>query len=110
MSTISPAVRQELVTAVTERYQQSTAVEKRWILDEFVALTGYHRKHAIRVLNGNTVTPTVRRGRRCVYDEAVTEGLIVLWEASDRICGKRLKALLPILGLIRFGGQVGYAG
>ena len=37
------------------------------------------------------------RGRQCVYDEAVTEGLIVLWEASDRMCGKRLKALLPIL-------------
>jgi hypothetical protein len=25
------------------------------------------------------------------------EALIVLWEASDRICGKRLKALLPVL-------------
>ena len=65
--------------------------------DEFVALTGFHRKHAIRVLNGNSATPTLPRGRRCVYDEAVTEGLIVLWEASDRMCGKRLKALLPIL-------------
>ena len=32
-----------------------------------------------------------------MYDEAVTEGLVVLWEASDRVCGKRLKALLPIL-------------
>ena len=41
--------------------------------------------------------PVVRRGRRCVYDEAVTDGLILLWEASDRMCGKRLKALLPIL-------------
>ena len=50
MSTISPAARQELVTAVAERYQRSTAAEKGWILDEFVALTGYHRKHAIRVL------------------------------------------------------------
>ena len=83
--------------AVAERYQQSTAAEKGWILDEFVALTGYHRKHAIRVLNGNAPTPAARRGRRCLYDEAVTEGLVVLWEASDRVCGKRLKALLPIL-------------
>ena len=40
-----------------------------------------------------------------MYDEAVTEGLVVLWEASDRLCGKRLKALLPILvpGLERHG-------
>ena len=50
MSTISPQARQELVTAVAERYRRSTAAEKGWILDEFVALTGYHRKHAIRVL------------------------------------------------------------
>ena len=105
MSTISAGARQELVVAVAERYQTSTAAEKRRILDEFVALTGYHRKHAIRVLNGNSAQPATRRGRRCVYDEAVTEGLVVLWEASDRLCGKRLKALLPVLvpGLERHG-------
>ena len=97
MSTISPQARQELVTAVAERYQRSTPAERGRILDEFVALTGYHRKHAIRVLNGNSAMPAVRRGRRSVYDEAVTEGLVVLWEASDRVCGKRLKALLPTL-------------
>ena len=97
MSTISPQARQELVAAVAERYQRSTPAERGRILDEFVALTGYHRKHAIRVLNGSSAVSTVRRGRRSVYDEAVTEGLVVLWEASDRVCGKRLKALLPTL-------------
>ncbi len=25
------------------------------------------------------------------------QGLVTLWEASDRVCGKRLKALLPVL-------------
>ena len=47
MSTVSPAARQGLVTAVAGRYQQSTPAERGWILDEFVALTGCHRKHAI---------------------------------------------------------------
>src|SRR5271168_4280082 len=37
-----------------------------------------------------------RPGRR-IYDEAVREALIVVWGASDRICGKRLRPLLPIL-------------
>ena len=97
MSTMSPEGRRELVAAVIERYQRSTPAERGRILDEFVALTGYHRKHAIRVLNGNSATPARPRGRRSVYDEAVTEGLVVLWEASDRVCGKRLKALLPTL-------------
>ncbi len=32
-----------------------------------------------------------------VYDEAVRLALTVLWEAADRVCGKRLKALIPML-------------
>ena len=63
-----------------------------------MALTGYHRKHAVRRPQRKCHHAAgARRGRRCVYDAAVTEGLIVLWEASDRMCGKRLKALLPTL-------------
>ena len=36
-------------------------------------------------------------GGRRVDDEAVREALISAWEAADRICGKRLKAILPSL-------------
>ena len=32
-----------------------------------------------------------------MYDEAVRLALTVLWEAADRVCGKRLKALIPKL-------------
>ena len=46
MSKISAKARKELVAAVAERYQTGTATEKGCILDEFTALTGYHRKHA----------------------------------------------------------------
>ena len=68
------------------------------ILDEFVAVTGYHRKHAIRLFKAGPVTSGVsRRARLPLYDEAVREAVVVLWEASDRVCGKRLKPLLPIL-------------
>jgi len=98
MSEISRATQQELVQAIGERYRTVSADQKGRILDEFVALTGYHRKHAIRVLNGFTGTPTATsRGRLRLYDEAVRQALIVFWEASDRVCGKRLKPLLPIL-------------
>ncbi len=37
-----------------------------------------------------------RPGRR-VYNEAVRDALVVLGEAADRICGKRLKPLIPLL-------------
>ena len=39
---------------------------------------------------------SVRSERTELYDEAVPEALVVLWEASDRVCGKRLKPLLPL--------------
>ncbi len=66
-------------------------------MEEFIAATGYHEKSAIRVLN-HQLAPKIRRAhqRRPLYDEAARGALIVLWEASDRVCGKRLKAL-PIL-------------
>jgi len=94
---ISKESRQELTEAIRQRYPGASKQEKARILDEFVALTRYHRKHAIRTLtsNGEHSPAESPRGRR-IYDEAVREALIVLWEASDRICGKRLKAILPL--------------
>jgi Integrase core domain len=91
-------MRMELAEAIRFRYRSATGKQKHRILDEFVASTGYHEKSAIRVLNAMPA-PKVRqtRNRPSLYDEAARGALIVLWEASDRVCGKRLKALLPIL-------------
>lgn len=90
--------RQELADAVRNRYQAASGAEKRRILDEFIANTGYHEKSAIRVLNARPELSAQRsRSRTPLYDEAVRAALIVLWEASDRVCGKRLQPLLPIL-------------
>src|SRR3954452_3080245 len=95
---LSMATRAELLEVVRERYGRARSAERRLILDEFVAVSGYHRKHAIRLLRqpGGSPAPD-RRGRSPVYDAAVRAALVVAWEASDRICGKRLKAALPVL-------------
>jgi hypothetical protein len=97
-ATLSSQTKHELLAALRERYQRATRIEKSRILDEYVALAGCHRKHAIRRLTGVDAIreEPVTHGRQ-VYSEAVRETLIVLWEAADRICGKRLKALLPNL-------------
>jgi hypothetical protein len=44
--------RKELVGTLRVRYQGAVVGvgDKAKILDEFVALTGYHRKHATRIL------------------------------------------------------------
>jgi hypothetical protein len=90
--------RDELVAAIAGRYAQSGRLEKGRILDEFVAITKMHRKHAQRLLKQGKPRPrsAPRPGRR-IYDEAVREALILVWESSDRICGKRLKSLVPVL-------------
>lgn len=96
---ITVQTRRELVGAVRERYQAGSREAKTRILEEFSSMSGYHRKSAIRILNGAPCPNDDARGR-CrprVYDEAARQALIVLWEASDRVCGKRLRALFPIL-------------
>jgi hypothetical protein len=90
------AARNELVAAIAGRYAQGDRVERGRILDEFAAVTGFHRKHAMRLLRAGQVTRSCgSRPDRRVCDEAVREALIVVWEASDRICSKRLRPLLP---------------
>lgn len=90
--------RDELLNAVVARYHAATRTEKGRILTEFAEISGYHRKHAERLLRrGHAVDRSLPRPGRRVYDEAVREALVVLWEAADRICGKRLKPLIPLL-------------
>ena len=85
MDRISGDARRELVRAVGDRYRAGSREEKRRILDEFVAVTRCHRKHAIRVLNSRAAAVDSRRTPRArVYDEAVRQALLVFWEASDR--------------------------
>lgn len=87
---------QEYTEAVRWRYLKATKKEKGRILDEFIRVSGYHRKAAVRLLhrsgrpsNGN------RLGGRRRYGSEVVDALRQAWEASDRLCSKRLK---PFLG------------
>lgn len=49
---VTAEARRELVAALSERYRAGSRVQKGRILAEFVATSGYHRKSAIRILNG----------------------------------------------------------
>src|SRR6056297_3604393 len=95
---ISMSTRDESLDAVALRYRSATRLERGRILTEFVEISGYHRKHAERLLRRGPVVDRSRpRPGRRIYDDAVREALVVLWEAADRICGKRLKPLIPLL-------------
>lgn len=58
------ATRRELIAAIGQRYRGSVGDESRRILDEFVRLTGYHRKYAIRVLGPRDGRSRSRASRR----------------------------------------------
>ncbi|MFM4810548.1 transposase family protein [Aeromonas hydrophila] len=93
-------IRRQLLQALRTRYQAASKAQKTRMLEEFILVSGYHRKSAIRLLNAAVTSGNPRRRSaptRSVYGAAVQQALLVLWEASDRLCGKRLKALLPQL-------------
>jgi hypothetical protein len=97
--------RRELIEAVGQRYRAGNRHEKHEIIEEFIKLTGYHRKHAIRVLCREARPAKAKPGPHRCYDDGVHAALITLWEAADRICGKRLKAVIPTLteSMTRYG-------
>ena len=96
--------RRELLERVSERYRFARVGEKTQILNQFLATTGYSRKHAISLLNAPRVERRQRRIRRAPrYDERVRQVLIQLWKAANCICSKRLipflAELIPALEL-----------
>ena len=92
---LSLKTRRELIQAIAERYRTASRADKRNILDEFTEVTGFHRKHAIRVLR-QRAKEAAKPARSRLYDVAIVQALTILWEAADRICGQRLKPAIPV--------------
>ncbi len=73
-------------------------------MHELVEINGYHRKSILRALNltpipadGDGVSGKLHLQHRCRNGPDVAAPLVPLLEARDRVCGKRLAALLPLL-------------
>lgn len=88
--------KKELLEVIRPRYLKATRKEKKQILDEFIAATGYHRKYAIRVLKHRAKSKGLKKsGRQKVYGSDVIQALTTIWEICGRICSKRLKPFIP---------------
>ena len=89
----------EYATVQRLRYQQATRSEKHRLLNEIVAVTGLHRKAAIRLLRRASRVPRspARGGRPRVYGPEVARAAEVLWQASGRIGAHRLQPFIPEL-------------
>ena len=97
----------EYTEAVRGRYLRATKKEKGRILDEFTEVIGCHRKAAIRLLRrANQPRANKKCGRPRQYGAAVTDALRVTWEATDRLCSKRLHPFLPeLIKVLRRHGE-----
>jgi hypothetical protein len=98
---------EELGEALRPRYAKAHRSEKSKILDEFVAVTGFHRKAAIRRLRRGRRRSGKRRGRPRVYTPDVVAALRSVWEVCGHICSKRLAPFLPeAVALLRREGKI----
>jgi hypothetical protein len=90
--------KRELLVQVAPRYRAARHGERSAILDEFVAVTGYDRKYAIRALLGPIHPPApIHRPRAAHYGVEVQNALASAWSAANGICTKRLVPFLPEL-------------
>lgn len=91
--------KRELLVQIVVRYREAGRKEKTIMLNEFVAVTGYARKYAVRLL-GQPVAPVVqplRRPRKPHYGPEVQAALVTVWTIANGICAKRLVPFLPEL-------------
>jgi hypothetical protein len=91
--------KRELLEAVRPRYLKANKHEKCFILDEFTSVTGYHRKHAIRILKNQVQVQNhferKTKTYKAIYRGEVVQALEQIWEIYGRICSKRLQPFLP---------------
>jgi len=88
--------------SMVKKYKSANRRQKGTILEELCSISGYHKKHAIRILNQkknrlSRAKIKETRGRPEQYPAAVyLEPLKKIWISTDQLCGKRLKMAMPL--------------
>ena len=95
--TMSTTTKSEIMVKMRRRYLTAGLEHKGKLIDQAVSLLGYHRKAAIRALNGSTmVAIAIRTGRPREYEaRQLLPVLRQIWRAANYPCGRRLKAMMP---------------
>ncbi len=98
MPTCKPS--EQYLDRLRERYAEVGKKDRGRILDEFVATTGYHRKHAIALLRGKRQHRNrlvrIRRPRRRIYTAEDKRAVLWLAEVFDQIGSTRLRAAMDV--------------
>ena len=91
---MSPKARHEYLAEMRGRYAAATGAQRSALLDEVVAVTGYHRKYAIALLHAPARMPRKRK-RRAMYGPEVATALTEIWKAGGYPWSARLKVMIP---------------
>ncbi len=99
--TVTLSSKNEYFAEIKERYLLGSRTEKTAILNEVCCICHCNRKYAIRRLNApsrkHKHQAHAKRGRPQRYHTpVVTDVLLKIWQASNLVCAKRLKAMLPL--------------
>ena len=90
-------VRREVLRQMVPQYREASSAYKRLVVDDFVRLTGYHRKYAMWLLkHADEGQSSLVHSPRRVYEADVEEALVLIWTKTNRLCAKRLIPSLSI--------------
>jgi hypothetical protein len=93
---MSNELKQQYLSRVRSRYFKSNKKQKSLIIDEFCQVCDISRKHAIRLLNEDSGAVPPRPGPKPFYGPDVREHIVILWQAMNRMCSKKMVAAMPI--------------
>lgn len=88
--------KREYLAKIKDRYRHAGRKGKTLILDEFCRVCDHHRKHAIRLLNGDGRKRQKKPGRPSKYGPEEIRVLEDIWLTADRPCAKRLVGILEL--------------
>jgi hypothetical protein len=92
--------RRKYVKLMAPRYQQAKRTERSQLLSEMEHVSKLHRKHLIRLLNGQSLERKKRRTPRSrSYGLEVERVVLRVWESLDYLCAERVTPSL--LGMAR---------
>src|SRR6202165_4434526 len=101
--------RRKYVKLMEPRYRKAKRKERSQLLSEMEQVSKLHRKHLIRLLNGESLDRKKRRTPRSRTYGMEVEGVVLrVWESLDYICAERVTPSLVQIAqhLARFGSVV----
>lgn len=96
---MSKMSKREYLIQLKKKYFKAKKKVKSQLLDDFCDFTKYNRKYSLQLLNNPLSSKWKRAKSRStkIYDQDVIDPLLILWRATNEICGERFHPFIPTL-------------